>query len=418
MSGKLRGLHVGSLLVSASYGIGFLFGTGELALEWGMAGSLYAIATALGMLVLAVLAPAIWRRGVPLWDQFGHSWGPDTRRLVAALSLVWMTGVLAAQFHGAVAVANLLGLPTGLALVGVGALVVLIALLEIGVLARLFAPILLTCTSVLVYALVSANGVSLYLEAGPLFVRDLALVPVNRLSVTLLAVVPLVVLGVDYQQFILEARSASAARSGALVAALVLLACGTLPAAVVMASRDALAHYHSGARHDVLPWLLVQAVGGQGKLLSTLLLASLLAAALGSAAAILRAMASAVSATWPRLPERHPALKVSLAALGAVIALRGQDIVSTMVSLNLVYLACVAVPFVLTMRKAGLASSTARAAMHVGLVVSIGIYLLEIWLGPSDTMDLTSLVTGLTASALVIVVREARNSRCHSRLKL
>lgn len=45
MTRLLGSLQVASLLVSASYGIGFLFGFGELAIAHGMAGSIYGIAT-------------------------------------------------------------------------------------------------------------------------------------------------------------------------------------------------------------------------------------------------------------------------------------------------------------------------------------------------------------------------------------
>ena len=44
MSRALGSLQVAALLVSASYGIGFLFGSGELALSHGMAGSIYGVA--------------------------------------------------------------------------------------------------------------------------------------------------------------------------------------------------------------------------------------------------------------------------------------------------------------------------------------------------------------------------------------
>ena len=80
----LGSLQVAALLVSASYGIGFLFGSGELALMHGMAGSIYGVATAVGMLVLALFASRLWRAGLPIWEMFGRAYG---HRLQGAVAL-------------------------------------------------------------------------------------------------------------------------------------------------------------------------------------------------------------------------------------------------------------------------------------------------------------------------------------------
>ena len=74
-----------------------------------MGGALYGVATAAGMLVLAVFAKRLWLRGVPIWDLFGERFGRSMQAAVALLSLVWMAGVLAAQVHGGAAVLRLLG---------------------------------------------------------------------------------------------------------------------------------------------------------------------------------------------------------------------------------------------------------------------------------------------------------------------
>jgi len=111
----LGALQVAALLVSASYGIGFLFGSGEMALTHSMAGGLYGVATALGMLALASFAGRLWKLGMPVWELFGRAFGPPIQRAVALLSLVWMSGVLAAQIAGGVAIAEVIGLPRELA---------------------------------------------------------------------------------------------------------------------------------------------------------------------------------------------------------------------------------------------------------------------------------------------------------------
>ena len=84
----LGSLQIAALLVSASYGICFLFGSVELAVQHGMAGGVYGIATALGMLLLAVFARYLWAADIPIWDLFGRAYGPSVQRAVALLSLV------------------------------------------------------------------------------------------------------------------------------------------------------------------------------------------------------------------------------------------------------------------------------------------------------------------------------------------
>ncbi|MEZ5663129.1 MAG: hypothetical protein R3E94_06305 [Burkholderiaceae bacterium] len=167
MDRVLSSVQIAALLVSASYGIGFLFGSGELALTHGMAGSIYGIATGFGMLALALVAKPLWRSGLSVWDLFGRAYGTQLRGLVAALSLVWMAGVLAAQIHGGVAVARLLGVPDPYGLIIVLGLIYAAAHMSLRIASGVFSGCLLLSGLVLVYALVAADGLALYLEAVP-----------------------------------------------------------------------------------------------------------------------------------------------------------------------------------------------------------------------------------------------------------
>ena len=202
----LGALQVAALLVSASYGIGFLFGSGEMALSHGMAGGLYGVATALGMLALATFAGRLWKLGVPVWELFGQAFGQPIQRAVALLSLVWMSGVLAAQIAGAVAIAQVMGLPAYFSHALVLALILGASRLDLRVASRLFAACLLASALVLLYALAEAGGLALYAQAAPLFVRDLGGFSPARLVSIVLAVGLLVCLGADYHQFVLAAR--------------------------------------------------------------------------------------------------------------------------------------------------------------------------------------------------------------------
>lgn len=402
MQRTLGGLQVAALLVSASYGIGLLFGSGEQALSHGMAGGIYGVATAAGMLLLALFARRLWTKGLPIWDIFSQAYGVDLQRPVALLSLVWMAGVLAAHIHGGVAVMQLLGLADLPGLLLVLTLLYGASRLELRFAAGLFALCLSASALVLVYAIVSAGGVGLYLRAVPAFVHDVSGFQPAQLWAILLAVSLLVCMGADYQQFLLAARTPRAGTWGCVLAAVALLAVGFLPPTLVltMAERGALGDIASAKQ--VVPFVLAQVAGRLGEGADTLMLVALSLAALGSGAAILRAMTDALGSAVPIGPfSRRPLLIMVALALGAAVAARDQSIVATMVSVNVVYIASIGVCFVPLLLGAPLSKSHASAAMAIGFFVSAGIQL-AVWGGwPLDDADLVALTVGLSASLAV-----------------
>ena len=405
----LSSLQVAALLVSASYGIGFLFGSGELALQHGMAGSIYGVATALGMLVLAVFAKRLWKAGIPVWEMFGRAYGARLQNAVALLSLVWMAGVLAAQIQGGVAVVGLLGLPGPF---GQGAVLLLIygaSRLDLRFASSAFAVCLLASGVVLVYALLVADGMGIYIGAVPAFARDLATFNPTRVVSMMLAVGILVCTGADYHQFVLAARRPSAATVGCILAGLCLILIGFLPAAVVVAMNHAGSLDGVPDAKQVVPFVLARVAGTLGPGADKMLLVALSAAALGSGAAIVRAMTSALASVAPhKRHESHPGLAMVAIAIGAVVAARGQGIVETMVSVNIIYIASIGVTFAVLLRGTVMPAAHAGAIVAAGFLVSFAAYLAGWagWLG--ENADTISLGCGLGASAVVALFFAAR----------
>ena len=407
---KLNPLQVGALLISASYGIGFLFGPGELALQHGMAGSIYGLATAGGMLLLALFARPLWKVGAPIWDVIGQCYGEGLKRATALLSLVWMAGVLAAQLQGGIAVLQLAGLPAPLAWGLVLAMVYAASRANLGFAASAFGLCLLASGLVMVYALVSFGGVQVYLTALPRFTADLSSFDPAQLISTVLAIVILVCTGADYQQFVLAARTSRAAGAGCVVAAVGLLFLAFLPAALVMSMGSAaLASGASGTQ--VIPRALELAASRLAPGAGVVMLGCLSAAALGCGAAILRAMTSAIGAMLER-DTREVSVQPRLLALvlGAVLAARGQGIIETMVSVNVIYIASIAVVIVSLLLGRRLAPEQARQAMMAGFLSSSAVYGAT-WAGVLATAgNLWSLVLGLGASAAVCAWHGLRRS--------
>jgi SSS family solute:Na+ symporter len=409
MQRTLGSLQVASLLVSASYGIGLLFGTGEQALSHGMAGGIYGVATGAGMLLLAVLARRLWTTGLPIWDLFAQFYGVGLQRPVALLSLVWMAGVLAAQIHGGVAVMQLLRLGYLPGLLLVLALLFGVSRLELRFAATVFSLCLVASAVVLVYALVSTNGLGLYLHAIPLFLGDAGSFPTGQLLAILLAVSLLVCMGADYQQFVLAAKSPWAAFWGCVLAALALFAIGFLPAALVVAMMKSGALNEFSAGKQVIPLILGQVAGTLGPAAEKSMLMALSVAALGSGAAILRAMTDALASAVPaHRVTRRPVLTLVALATGAGLAARDQGIIDTMVSVNVVYIASIGVAFVALMRGTALPLRHASATMGTGFVLALGVQLVS-WAGwtMGDT-DMVSLMVGMSGSmAMALLLRSA-----------
>jgi SSS family solute:Na+ symporter len=401
LSTGLSALQVATLLVSASYGIGFLFGSGEVALQWGMAGSIYAMVTALGIAVLAFAAPQLWRSGLQIWQVLGSAYGAKVSTLVALLSVVWMSGVLAAQIHGGVAVVKLMGLPTLAAYALMLVLIFAASRMHLALAAKVFAMCLAASSLLLLYALFSVDGVPVFSHAVPSFAADLPRIPWVRLWVIILAIAPLVVTGADYQQFVMAAKSSRAAVLGSLMAAGFLCLFGFVPAAVVVAYQSGPTAVQPASGNQIMPFIMAGVAQRLAAGYEWVVLAGLLTAALGSAAAIVRAMsAAALSAIGSE--HRPGVVNLAMVLLGGLIASRGQAIIDTMVALNMVYLGAIGVVFVALLMRWQITAQGAWWAMLAGLAASLIGYLLG-WAGLTALdADLLSLVAGVLASLLVV----------------
>jgi SSS family solute:Na+ symporter len=402
---NLNCLHIAALLVSASYGIGFLFGSGELALRLGMAGSIYAIATATGMVFLALFSRQLWSSGMPIWDVFGRAYGAKVKGCVALLSIIWMAGVLAAQIHGSVAILTLAGLPMAVSYALALALLLAACSLNLRLASKLFSVCLVGSNLLLLYALSKVDGLSVYLDAVPNFLQDVHLARPYELFVTMVAIIFLVFSGADYQQFVIAARRPIDAVVGCLLAAIFLFLTGFLPAAAVLAARQAGMLHGLADPKQVIPFLLMQFTRPAGVGISIGLLLILLSAALGSGAAIIRAMTAALASTIPtgrQVPRPLLTLIVTLA--GAVVAARGQAIIDTMVAVNIVYIASIAILFIALQRGVVMAPQAAQFVMGVGFVTSLGFYVVG-WIGFfAGRVESLSLLCGLISSVAALVV--------------
>jgi solute:Na+ symporter, SSS family len=323
----LGALQVGALLVSASYGIGFLFGSGEYALRYGMAGAIYGVATGLGMIAMADFAGRLWQAGRAVWDLLGDRCGDRVRRLVALLSIVWMAGVLAAQIHGAVAVVRLLGAGS----VAAHALAIALIFAASRFALRAASVVFAGC----LFALVTSGGIAVYATSLPAFAQALPSLGVAQAITIAIGVGLLVCTGADYHQFVLAARAPGAAVRGCLLAGVGLLLLAFLPPAVVLSAIAQPSWPGVADAKQVVPQALALAAADLAVVAAPAMLGVLGVAALGSGAAVLRAMVSALQAARPDGASASP-LVLAAIAMAVATALTASDlpIVDTMVSVT------------------------------------------------------------------------------------
>lgn len=394
---RLDALRVSALLVSASYGVAFLLGSGEMAMHFGMAGSLYPVVTALGMVVLAMFARRLWDVAELIWDVLGNAYGDGTRKGVALLSMTWMAGVLAAQIHGGLAVLAIAGVPRTYAPVVMVVALILASSVDLSVAAGFFACCLLASNIVLFQTVVRAGGLHLYIHAVPEFFRDTHALPPTDLLTTIVAVGFLVITGADYQQFVIAARRPADAVAGCLMAALFLLVTGFLPAAAVIAAQRSGQLVGMPDAAEAIPMLLLQAAHKVGQGAGLVSLGVLLAAALGSGAAVARAVAGALAATVPGAARHQHASRVLVIAASSAIAVDGQTIISTIVTLNIVYIAALGPPFILYLAGRPVGTRCASWMLASGALVSFSASVMS-WADPGIIPASSALPTGLLAS--------------------
>jgi SSS family solute:Na+ symporter len=321
-------------------------------------------------------------------------------KLVALLSVTWMSGVLAAQIHGGVAVVKLMGVTTLPAFALVLIFIFAASRMNLAMAAKVFAVCLMASSLLLLYALFSLNGLPVLSQALPSFSADLQRIPVVRLWAIVLAIAPLVVTGADYQQFVMAAKSPRAAWLGCVMAAGFLFVFGFLPASVVLAYKNGVIAMQPASDNQIIPFIMAGVANRLASGYGWMILAGLLTAALGSAAAIVRAMSSAALSTMDS-KNRSGWANLAMVLLGGLIAARGQSIIDTMVALNMVYLGAIGVVFVALSMRWKISAQGAWLTMLAGFAASLLGYALG-WAGwITLDADLMSLVAGVLTSLLV-----------------
>jgi SSS family solute:Na+ symporter len=399
---SLNTSQVTVLLVGTSCGIGFLMGTGELAVREGMAGCLYALATALGLAVLAFYAPMLRRSGQSIWRRFDQTYGPSVGRSVALLSLIWMTGVLATQIRGGSAVLVLTGIPATAALLLMSVTLLVLSMARLSWLSAGLGICMLACGVMLGNTLLETAGLGVWLHAPILFASALRHTAFAHTGFSVATIVAMVICGADYQQFVIAASTPKTARIGCMLAAGCVFVAGFLPASAVIATRTLWHLDNVDNPVQIVPMLLIHSM--PDNISPALVIAMLIAAAIGAGCAILRSMSDALTATGPRIFQHRIWSRILPVVLSSFVASRGQSLIDMMIELNMVYLAAVGPLLLLRLLRLHLSDTAASASLAAGCSVALACYLLS-WTGivvlPGGATALLSLCFALAVAGVM-----------------
>lgn len=362
-----------TLLVSAHYGLGFLLGTAEQAIEQGIAGSLYAVSIGLGALALVVLARFYWNQVEQIWTLLGNRYGKPVKVGVGLMSWMSLIGIEAVQIIAAASILAIAGIPTLPSMVVLTVLFCILSLLPIEQASWIFRGLLLSNILVLIYALNRLHGLPDYWRAPLEFIPALSQVcPTEAIGISVSTVL-LVLIDMKCQQFIVRAKNVRTACLGCILAALVLTELAFLPSVVVVAAQHANILPPDLAGKEVIPYILAWIGGGTESYTGMVLIASLALPALGLGSNVLRIQSKTILdlEVIPISEQNRIIVAIVNALLALAIALKGGEIISLILCFYAAYLSTVGVPFTVYLLAHIGGYAFSKTSVQVSLLMSI-----------------------------------------------
>jgi SSS family solute:Na+ symporter len=345
---QLNAFSLAALLVCAHYGLGFLLGTGERALTWGTAGSLYALSIAVGTFALLGLAQFYWEKIEQIWTLLGTRYGKSVQVFIGAMSWLSLIGIEAVQTIAGVSILSVLGAPTLPCTFIITLFFLLISLVPIEKAGRLFQLLLGLNIFALLFALSKLHGFTNYVRSPLDLIPSLQHLDPPSAIGTALSTILLVLIDMKYQQYIVRAKTLRHLYGGCILAALLLFCLALLPSTLIItAQQSGILPPEIGGK-EAIPYILLWLGGGTQTFLGIALIFSLLVPALGVGSSILRMQTKTILdfGIISPTPLNSVAITSLNASLGLAVALKGGSIISLIVEFYAVYVATVFVPFV------------------------------------------------------------------------
>ena len=344
---KLGVFSLATLLVSAHYGLGFLLGTAEQALNQGMEGSLYAVSIGLGFFALLILAKLYWQQVEPIWTLLGNRYGKSVKIGVGLMSWLSLIGIEAVQIMAGSAILAVVGMPVLFGMVVITLLFCLFSQFPIEKASWFLRGLLLLNIFALVYGLWALQGLPLMARSPLEFLASLPQIEAGKMIGISLSTILLVAIDMKCQQYLISAKDVRTAIWGCILAAVMLITLALLPTTIVIVAQRAAIIPANLDGKEVIPYILSWVSGGPKQPLGILAIATLAVPALGLGSSVLRVQNKTFVdlEIVPQWQNEGTLIAVINALLGLAVALTGGEIVSLILFFYATYLSATWIPF-------------------------------------------------------------------------
>lgn len=377
MKKKLSWLSVGVSLATIHYGLGFLVGSGEAIYSQGSIGIIYAISSALGIFSLILIAPFYLRKKYPIWDLMGKSYGNSIRQLVASLSGIWMIGIVASQILGGSWALTLLGINQYLAMMIVTFLIFLLAVVDISRLSKIFFYMLLFSSFTLLAVLFDVGIDSIPISTLN-FIQALPALTIHDFIGIIATTVLVTFIGMDFHQFIVQAKSKIDSTKGAILGGVILLTLSILLLSIITGAISSGLVGEVADAKQVVPSLLMNFGNKASPLFGILFLLPVIFVSVGSGSGVTRIVSKTITDLGLTRKVKIDTRLLTV-AIAFIIALTGSSIISLIVSFYAIYVASVFVPFIIYLldetKKLKVMNLAIRNSILGGLAGSVFVFL-------------------------------------------
>lgn len=350
MKRKLNFFKVAISLISLHYGLGFLMGTSEAVFNSGLLlGITYPLSCAAGLFLLSLISKFYWKKRYPIWILLGNSFGKTVKDGVCFLSWFWMIGIVASQVVGASFILGILRVPPNVGAILIIIMISLFSLLPIEKLSNLFLSLLFLNSIGIV---IGISKVALPDTFKLMFLsipKDFFNKNILSILGVALPTIFITLLGMDFHQFIVQAKDPKQAVTGSLIGGLGLTLMTLLPAVITFGAINNKILPPNIDGKQVIPFVFLYEGEKFGfPFIGKLLVASLLTVALASGSALTRILTQTFF-DFVFIPSRWKS-KRNILIINALIifflALTGKTIISLIVCFYAIYLSGVTIPFI------------------------------------------------------------------------
>lgn len=392
-------------IVSMHYGIGTLIGSGQDISLYGPRGMLFAVSSGVGAISLLLVSNFYWKLKYPLWDLFEEKYGEKSAYLTSFLSSFWMIGLIAGFILGGSAALKVFGLNQVISVLLITIPIYLLSLITIESLSKVFSAFLLLGSFFLVI-IFWHNGFFWILKAPTEFFQSIVNAPIpNTLSVVL-NIVLITILGMDFHQFIVRAKSPEQAKKGILLSGIILFGISFIIGATVLSSLKMLPTNRNSI--ETIPLILYMAGTLFLGKLGPIFMLPIIFVAVGSGSGITKVISRSITDFLNKknmLPKYI--LNAAILIIAFLISSTNSSVIQLVISFYALYIAAIFVPFMgFILQKKGIITiqpNTFLLSLIAGFFSALSLLVINIATGLRlQSISLYMILFGFLTSSVIL----------------